>query len=760
MLRKTLDLLVKLFMALLFCNAMFISGGAIADDTADAARQGRDAFQQGAYRQAVQYWESALARAGTGQKIDLSIQLAEAYQSLGDHAAAADLLQQALPLAKEHGTPEQKTLLLSSLGDVFTARRRPETAKTYLDEAVTIARTLDDPPVTANALNNLGNVLYIQEAYARAQTVYAEAAELAETIEQPDGKKLLVRILSNRARASLKQNDRQQEAAELTKKALSLVRLRADSHAKAFQLLTLGELALRTRFPENLIHGIFNEALVLAEKYGDKRLMAQAKGALGQVYENAGRQREALQLTREAVFLSQEMPDLLYYWEWQRGRLLQARGDLSGAGGAYRRALGFLRKIRAQLTEGRRDALSAFYEEIRPVYFSLADVLLQQAETSGTPEGKAALLHQARDTVEQLKAAELQDYFQDDCVSRARTAKLDHLDKRTAVLYPILLPDRIALLLSLPDGIHQMTVQVTADTLNQTALKFQENLQLGAEWSFMRQAAQLYRWLIAPHRAALRAHEIDTLVIVPDASLRMIPMAALLDVKAKKFLIEEFAIATTPGLNLTDPRPLPRKNIRVLLNGLAEGVQGFAPLPNVPGEIKAIHALFGQGAAVLLDRAFSYKNLNQTLQTTPYSIVHVASHGSFDRDPNKTFLLTHDDKLTMDRLQRLLAFSQYRAKPVELLTLSACQTAAGDERAALGLAGIAIKAGARSALASLWFVNDESTSQLVTEFYRQLQNSALSKAKALRNAQLKLMKQQQTRHPLFWAPFLLIGNWL
>ena len=114
----------------------------------------------------------------------------------------------------------------------------------------------------------------------------------------------------------------------------------------------------------------------------------------------------------------------------------------------------------------------------------------------------------------------------------------------------------------------------------------------------------------------------------------------------------------------------------------------------------------------------------------------------------------------MNRLENLLQLSQSRDKPVELLTLSACQTAVGDERAALGLAGIAIKAGVRSALASLWFVNDEATSQLVIEFYKQLQNPALSKAQALQNAQKKLAAQRNFRHPAFWAPFLLIGNWL
>jgi len=224
--------------------------------------------------------------------------------------------------------------------------------------------------------------------------------------------------------------------------------------------------------------------------------------------------------------------------------------------------------------------------------------------------------------------------------------------------------------------------------------------------------------------------------------------------------MHRFAVVTTPGLNLIDSRPLARKNPHVLLNGLSEGVQNFSPLPSVPDEIKNIELLFEKDD-ILLDQKFSLENLHQSLLDTPYDVVHIASHGQFDRNPKKTFLLTYDSKLTMARLQGLLGLNKLRKEPVELLTLSACQTAVGDERAALGLAGVAINAGARSVIASLWFVNDESTAQLITAFYRNLvEEQSLSKAKALQKAQQKVAATQQFRHPAFWAPFLLIGNWL
>ena len=142
------------------------------------------------------------------------------------------------------------------------------------------------------------------------------------------------------------------------------------------------------------------------------------------------------------------------------------------------------------------------------------------------------------------------------------------------------------------------------------------------------------------------------------------------------------------------------------------------------------------------------------------AIVHIATHGQFDSDHSKSFLLAYDDKLTMDRLQTTIASRQYQEEPLELLVLSACQTAAGDDRAALGLAGVALKAGARSALATLWFVNDESTSTMIADFYEHLRDPASSKAIALQRAQVALVEDSRFAHPSYWAPFLLIGNWL
>jgi CHAT domain-containing protein len=273
---------------------------------------------------------------------------------------------------------------------------------------------------------------------------------------------------------------------------------------------------------------------------------------------------------------------------------------------------------------------------------------------------------------------------------------------------------------------------------------------------FLPHAQQLYRWLIQPLEEELVAANVSTLVFVPDGPLRTIPLAALHD--GQQFLVSRYALAITPGLDLTDPRPLDRSHPQVLAAGLTQAVQGFPPLPQVSAEITGLNKLMGGRA--LLNGDFAMDKLERELKGEKFSIVHIASHGQFDNRADATFVLAFDGKLTLDRLDRLIGLFKYRNEPLELLTLSACDTAAGDDRAALGLAGIAVKAGARSALATLWSVNDEVSAELVLEFYRQLQSPLVSRAQALRRAQLKILGTPPYEHPGYWSPFLLINNWL
>ncbi|HEY9726190.1 MAG TPA: CHAT domain-containing protein, partial [Chroococcales cyanobacterium] len=202
---------------------------------------------------------------------------------------------------------------------------------------------------------------------------------------------------------------------------------------------------------------------------------------------------------------------------------------------------------------------------------------------------------------------------------------------------------------------------------------------------------------------------------------------------------------------------LDRSNLETLSLGLTVERPPFAPLTNVKTEVTAVNQILG--GTELLDREFTLSNLQKQLQKESYRIVHIATHGKFGVDAQSTFLVGFDQRISIEQLDNLLRLTDSR-QPVELLTLSACQTAAGDDRSALGIAGVAVRAGVESALATLWYINDEATVSLIEEFYRQLRQSDSSKAQALRQAQLKMIADVNYNHPAIWSPFILIGNWL
>jgi CHAT domain-containing protein len=352
----------------------------------------------------------------------------------------------------------------------------------------------------------------------------------------------------------------------------------------------------------------------------------------------------------------------------------------------------------------------------------------------------------------------LRDYFRDDCVDTAlsKITQLDTVAKTAVVIYPIILPTRTELLLSLPGGLKRILVPVSADTLTEEVRELRRKLEKRTTREYLPHAQKIYDWLIRPLETDLASSAIDTLVFVPDGALRTIPMAALHD--GKQFLIAKYAIGITPSLSLSDPRPIKREDMKVLAVGVTEAVQGFPALPNVAAELKELQTLLK--SQNLVDREFLAANLETKLKEEQFSIVHVASHGEFGNDVENTFLLTFDDKLSLDRVNQMVGVFRFRDDPLELLTLSACDTAAGDDRAALGLAGMAIKAGARSALATLWNINDEATVGLVLDFYRELKNPAISRVVALQRAQLKLIENPRYEHPGYWSAFLMINNWL
>jgi CHAT domain-containing protein/Tfp pilus assembly protein PilF len=731
-------------------------------------KEGLRLLHRGDFEQATLSWREAArlyeAEQKFSQQSSALIHLAQAYQALGQYRDAVQNLESALALAEKSNDRTQVAIALAALGNVYIATGPSEIARKYLDEGLRLARELKNQDVSAIILNNLGNLLTQQKKYTEALAAYKESVSLASARNNPS---LATTALINAATAStnIKQH---KEAKALLDKALDQMRALEPSHDKAAGLVNigLGYFDLRPDLPDAkeslllLAHKALSEAGTTAESIGDRRTSSYAWGHLGRLYEEEHRYQEALQLTRRATFAAQHVnaPESLYRWEWQTGRLLRKIGTIDDAIGSYRRAVRTLQSIRPELSVSYGAPQTSFRETMGPLYFELVDLLLQRGASLQGRDQVGPYLIEARDTVELFKAAELRDYFRDDCVDTAlaKITTLDVVAQTAVVIYPILLPDRTELLVSLPNGLKRLLVPVSAETLTQEVREFRRKLEKRTTREYLPHAQKLYDWLIRPLEPDLLAFPIETLVFVPDGALRTVPMAALHD--GKQFLVAKYALGTTPSLNLTDPRPIKRENMNVLAVGVTEAVQGFPPLPNVSEELKALHTLFG--STTLVDREFIASNLEKKLKDEQFTIVHVASHGEFGNEVDKTFLLTFDDKLSLDRLSEMVGVFRFRDDPLELLTLSACDTAAGDDRAALGLAGMAIKAGARSALATLWNINDEASVGLVMDFYRELKDSSISRAMALQRAQKKMLSNPRYEHPGFWSPFLLINNWL
>src|SRR5690242_6710157 len=743
----------------------------LAADVSPADRQtkiGLESFQRGDFEQAASSWTEAsqlYEREGDiRRQCETLIYLSEANQALGRYKEAGKNLELAQRLTEKAGDRTQLASVLGALGNLYIATGPAEISLKYLNEGLRIAKELNNQDLSANILNNLGNLLTAQKKYSEAIAAYKESASVARS---GNNGLLTGRALINAATASM-QNKQYTEAEPLLDDALEQIRPLEPSHDKASALITIG-LAyddLRSRLPDSkdslllLAHQTFTEAGTVSDSIGDRRASSYAWGYLGKLYEDERRYPEALQLTRRATFAAQQInvPESLYRWEWQTGRLLNKEGNIDDAIGAYRRAVGTLQSIRPELSVGYGAPQTSFREEMGPVYFELVDLLLQRGHSMQDPKQVAPYLIEARDTVELFKAAELRDYFRDDCVDTAlsKVTTLDVVAKTTVIIYPILLPDRIELLVGLPTGLKQVSVPVGTDTVTKEVREFRRMLEKRTTREYLPHAQKIYDWLIRPIEPDLTASSIDTLIFVPDGALRTIPMAALHD--GKQFLIAKYAVGITPSLNLTDPRPLNRQDMKVLAVGVTEAVQGFPALPNVSEELSDLHKLLG--STNLVDRQFLAANFEKELKENQFSIVHVASHGEFSNDVDNTFLLTFDDKISLDRLNQMVGVFRFRDDPLELLTLSACDTAAGDDRAALGLAGMAIKAGARSALATLWNINDEASVDLVLDFYREIKDPSVSRAAALQRAQLKLLDNPRYEHPGFWSPFLMINNWL
>ncbi|NJP10710.1 MAG: CHAT domain-containing protein [Leptolyngbyaceae cyanobacterium RU_5_1] len=788
--------------------------------------QGRLQLARGEAEQALATWQQAeqvYRQAGDQAGVTkVRLNQAQALRSLGFYRRSLDLLTELNQTLQNQPTSHQKIVTLRALGDALQLVGDLEQSDKVLQQSLELAQSLNLPAETGATLLSLGNSARAQKQVQEAIAYYTQAANTSAapiTVVQAQLNQLSLLIDDQQwssVQTLLPQISPQLEQLPASRAAvyarinfaLALLKVGSGDNSK-FKIQNSKFLTPSTL--SQLLRTTLQPAIQHARDLGDKRAESYALGMLGAVYERTAQIEAAKETTRQALVLAQSGNtwDIAYRWQWQLGRLLKQEWELTGrrsqsvldsAIAAYDAAIANLKLLRSDLAAVNPDVQFNFRDSVEPIYRQSVELLLTQSDDldQGT-------LEKAREYIEALQLAELDNFFREACLEGQRVLLDEVVDRNnptTAILYPIVLRN------SQPGNSSPKTVsvQVIAKIPNQPLKRFATTLSeaefdttltelqrsladVPTETNLARlrsRAQAVNRWLIEPVENEIRSTQpapangnvkavasaaspatVDTLVFVLDDSLRRIPMAVLWD--GQQYLVEKYGIALSVGLQLLTPQPIAREPLKVLAAGLSEPPAGslrqFGRLEFVESEIKSI-AKLGLQTTQLLNRDFTSKALSDEINAAPFNVVHLATHGTFSSRAEDTYILAADGPINVTEFDTLLrSRSTSRTEAIQLLVLSACQTAANDNRATLGLAGFAVRAGARSTLASLRNASDESTPLLIEEFYKQLNNpnETVTKAEALRRAQVWFLNGPYSVNysaPQYWAAYVLIGNWL
>jgi CHAT domain-containing protein len=706
------------------------------------------------------------------------INQAQALQTLGFYRQANKILTEIKQDLAQQTDDRLKITGLRTLGNLQRQIGQLPESKEILEQAILISSRLNLDGETSLNLLSLANTFRSQKQFDQAIETYQKAANLAISSSS-----LKTQIQLNQL-SLLIENQQWQQANNLWEYIVINLNDLPASRSTVYTKINLGKnltcLKLQKNTPSCVFNGVvtnqnksenldwstiinlYHQAIEQGENLQDPRLQSYALGNLGQLYEQIGESEKAIIYTQEALKIAQTIQaiDIAYQWQWQLGRLTKNTNPKSAIA-AYEQAVKSLGNLRGDLVSLSPDLQFNFREQVEPIYREFVEILLR-------PENiDQKNLKLARETIEALQLAELNNFFREACLDakpEQLDAIIDQATTPTAAVYAIVLPNSIEVVIKLPkqtELLHYSTV-ISQDEVEATiAALRQEILTRETSEQFWQLSGKVYDWLMRQPETDLVKSGVKNLVFVLDFSLQNVPLAVLDD--GDQFLVEKYALALSPGLQLLEPESLNLGQLSILAAGISEELAietyRFDSLKNVPQELSQIQETVTNSKA-LFNQSFVEDNLRKEIEALPFSVVHIATHGNFSSDPDQTFILLWDALLKAKNFDEVLRIhGSNRGQVIDLLTLSACQTAEGDKRASLGLAGIAVKAGARSTLATLWQVDDASTTELMIYFYQQLRNNPqLSKAEALRLAQLHLL-EMGFNAPFYWSPFVLIGNW-
>jgi CHAT domain-containing protein len=728
---------------------------------------------------AIKYWQESLAfyreqetESAQAKLAATLVDTARAYNDLGQPRFSIPLLTEAVAIAQQQQLVKVQDVAYLVLGNAYTIEKNYDSAiDVYQKSLNNIAHANSDLSVVVG--NNLSRA-YQQKALitrvkaiAKDQEGELSARELWRQVKRDralawqaakkateirKSSRSIARVEALLQLASLAKNDVEKNsiAVESLLKAEFILSALPDSQQKVYSLIKLGRL---TKDYDSRAESILKSAVKTAQKINHPRVASFAFGAIGKHYESQHQYDRALSWTKQAQFSAQQAqaPDSLYQWDWQVARIYQAMGDTETSIEAYQRAIASLQSIRNKSFQPQGNHLSNFQSDIEPIYRSLIELLLLNNSSRSS-------LKQALQTKDLLLLSELENFFQDDCFEletyneQDKSAYLKQTD--TAIINTIILDDKTYLIWQFPDGkLKKYAVDISQNQLKKLVTQWRFDLENKENDNYLPLSQQLYKLFFPPAvQADLATSKPKNLIFVNDGILRNVPLVSLHD--GQKFLVENYSVTTSLGFNIQAKQT----NLTVekaIAFGLSTQTAQFPPLPYVEQEIQQLGKLVQQDQ--FLNNQFSLKNFVQQVESNETSLVHIATHGQFGGTTENTFLQAYQSQISLKELEETLKVrnNNFPQHPLELLVLSACETAVSNPRSTLGMSGVAARAGVSSVLGSLWSVNDQQIVTLINGFYRYWIQDGLSQPEALRQAQLDLIKNFNS-HPSNWSSMILI----
>jgi CHAT domain-containing protein/Tfp pilus assembly protein PilF len=748
---------------------------------------------QSKYGEALKFYQQSLDirretsdREGEGQSLN---NFGVIYLAQGRYPDALKVYEEARQIFTNLGKKKEEAIALDNIGVVLTELGQYGRAReNYYDRALKIRKAIDDRSGVGTSLQNIG-FSYTQQA----MTLPKATLDLAKTRRQNYAK---ARKLYNQALVIF-QNIRDREGEALTLNNLGFVQTHLGEHPQALKSL--------------------EQALAIFKELGDRDNEGDTLDTIGTVYKNQYQYEQALKAYQQALTIQRDRE--IGNRPSERvtlsniGDLFRQRGEIELAIAFYKRSVNITEATRRDLKKLSIEEQGVYKQVVADTYRALADLLLQQnrvmealevldllkvqdlqdylknvkgndktakgielrlqekkleniklTELLSNPEAKKSIEELRQIAADQNRDKLLPSYLE----LKGRVQKLGH---NSALFYPLILDNRLELVLFIPNS-PPFHCPVKFDNIKTDFVKkitnFREELsnkkmRPSAYPFLLADAQELYKFLIEPIEDKLRQAKIQTIIYAPDGELRHIPIAALYD--GKQWLTQRFRINYITAIGLTDPKSRSQSQPLIMAGAYTQGdiklkvndtEISMEEIPSAKKEVEGIAKKFTGTPPPLIDKNFNHKAINPENMKS-YDIVHLATHGKFvSGQPEDSFILLADkQRITLREIEN------WKLPHLDLMVLSACETALGDGIEIIGFGYQLQVAKAKAAIATLWEISDKSTSKLMDAFYTELQKDpGIPKAEALQRAQIRLINNKDLYHPHLWAPFILIGNGL